>query len=240
MQARQEITLSGFCLSQHATAPNVDTRWTYTSYDSSYYKSKAFAKYRTDSAFLFPYFLTPKSYFVGEEEYVQHVFVPQEAARERATLKLERVHIVSHVWVNGEEATSLYRSEQVGSGCRSLGAPHRYDVTGLLKPGQDNEIKIHIDNRLANVPVGSNSYSVSDNDQGNWNGFIGQARIILQPQTCLYTDALQIYPDIQNQQAEVVCRLGKGAGKAEKVRLQLETEAGSVVQDIVLTGDSQA
>lgn len=240
MQARQEITLSGFCLSQHATAPNVDTRWTYTPYDSSYYKSKAFAKYRTDSAFLFPYFLTPKSYFVGEEEYIQHVFVPKDATLQRATLELERVHIVSHVWVNGEEATSLYRSEQVGLGCRSLGAPHRYDVTGLLKAGQDNEIKIHIDNRLTNVPVGSNSYSVSDNDQGNWNGFIGQARIILQPQTCLYTDASQIYPDVSTRQAEVVCRLGKGAGKAEKVRLQLETEAGSVVQDIVLTGDSQA
>ena len=107
MQARQEITLSGFCLSQHATAPNVDTRWTYTPYDSSYYKSKAFAKYRTDSLFLFPYFLTPKSYFVGEEEYVQHVFVPKDATQQRATLELERVHIVSHVWVNGRRHIPL-------------------------------------------------------------------------------------------------------------------------------------
>ena len=239
MQARQEISLSGFCLSPQAKAPDVNTRWTYTSYDSSYYKSKAFAKYRTDSAFLFPYFLTPRTYFVGEEVYNQHFFVPAEASGQRATLELERVHIVSHVWVNGVEASSLYKSADVGLGCRSLGAPHRYDLTGLLRAGQDNEISIRIDNRLTHVPVGSNSYSVSDNDQGNWNGFIGHARIVLQPRTSLLSDALQVFPDVEHRQAEVICRIGKGEGKSEKVRLLLETEAGQVTQDVVLEADSQ-
>ena len=240
LQARQQISLSGFCLSSQAVPPTIDTHWTYTSYDSSYYKSPVFESYRSDSNFLFPYFLTPRTRFVGQEEYVQRVHIPSDWKEKRITLELERVHIVSHVWVNGQEAQSLFRSAEVGKGCRSLAAPHRYDLTGLILPGQENELRFIIDNRLDLVPVGSNSYSVSDNDQGNWNGFVGEAKLLAQSSLCLLSDELQVYPHLLDHSAEVVLQLGKSSGKkSEKVQLRLTTEAGTETYPIELQRDSQ-
>ena len=207
-----------------------------------------FAPYRKDSSLAIPYFLTPKTYFVGEETYEQSCFIPKDWKGQRVTLSLERVHIVSHVWVNGVEANSLYSSIEVGKGCRSLAAPHQYDLTELIKPGQDNQLRIVVDNRLINVPVGSNSYSVSDNDQGNWNGFVGEAKLIAQPAISIIESSLQVYPQVETSSAEIVMRISRSQSstsgnltnnKPIPLLLNLETEAGKVAYPIQLERDSQ-
>lgn len=237
------IDLQSYKLSDKATPPNVHTQWTYRTYDESFYKQERFAPYRSDSSILLPYFLTPERYYVGEDTYVQQVAIPEDWADQAITLELERVHIISHLYVNGTEARSLYEAPEVGLGCRSLGTPHRYDLTGKLLPGQMNEIRISVDNRLDSVPVGCNSYSVSDNDQGNWNGFIGKARIIAQPKNRLLYDQTQVYPHIADHSAAVHLRLGRqkqtGNGKPEKFKLRLQTEAGIIESTVMLQRDSQ-
>lgn len=240
MLSAQIVDLPANQLSRQAVAPNQHTHWTYQAYDNLFYKHSRYEAYRTDSSVLIPYFLTPNKRFVGEESYVETVEIPQEWEDHPVTLFLERVHIVSHVWVNGVEARSLYVSPQVEQGCRSLGAPHRYDLTGLLQAGEKNELRIVVDNRLEHVPVGCNSYSVSDNDQGNWNGFVGLARLIVQPDNRLLYDQTQIYPNVSSQSAKIRLRLGMKSNKPEKLKLQLSTEAGKVVQPIELTADSQS
>lgn len=239
--ANHIINLPTDQLSGKATPPNVHTQWTYRTYDDSFYKHSRFAEYRSDTSILIPYFLTPERYYVGEDDYLQKVEIPAEWTDQVVTLELERVHIISHVYVNGTEARSLYPTPQVGLGCRSLGAPHRYDLTGLLLPGQTNEIRISIDNRLDSVPVGCNSYSVCDNDQGNWNGYIGKARLIAQPKTRLIYDATQVYPHVDQQTATVKLCLGKNASiaKSEKLKVRLQTEAGVIESPIVVQRDSQ-
>lgn len=240
MLATQVIQMPGFQLASQATPPNVHTKWTYRQYDDSFFRNQCYDSYRSDSSIMMPYFLTPQKYFVGQEDYVQHIDIPADWQEQIVTLFLERVHIVSHVCVNGVEARSLYSAPQVGLGCRSLGAPHRYDLTGLLQPGQQNELRITVDNRLTDVPVGCNSYSVSDDDQGNWNGYIGRAELIAQPTSRLIYDATQIWPNIETQTASIMLRLGHRCTKTEKLQLRLTTEAGQVTRPIVLSTDSQS
>lgn len=239
VQAQQVIELPGYQMAAQAVKPNVKTQWTYRPYDNSFYDQSRFAAYRSDTSIQIPYFLTPQTYFVGEESRVQQVSIPADWQDRVVTLELERVHIVSHVYVNGVEARSLYHASEVGMGCRSLGAPHRYDLTGLVKAGENNELRIVVDNSLKSVPVGCNSYSVSDDDQGNWNGYVGHVRLMAQPASRLIYDATQIYPVVKEERATVQLLLGKGIGKPEKLKLRIQSEAGTIDQPVILSGDSQ-
>ena len=239
VQAREEIALKGFRLATQAEAPTARTEWTYECYSKEFMTNPIYAQYHADSAFLMTDFLTPKTYFVGEESYTEVVSVPEEWADRIVTLAIERVHIVSHVFVNGVEATALAKTPQVGKGCRSLAAPHRYDLTGLMHAGGQDTLRIVVDNRLADVPVGRSSYSVSDNDQGNWNGFIGEVKLIGQESTRLVDGETLIVPNVAEQRATVRLMLGWRGKKAEKVRLRLRTEAGTVEQPVILARDSQ-
>lgn len=239
-QARQVLDLPGFCLATQATAPNVHTPWTYVKYNDVFFRDDRFAPYRTDSSIVMPYFLTPRNCFLGEESRIQLVETPVDWKNQILTLELERVHIISHVYVNGVEAQSLCRNSQVGKGSRSLATPHKYDLTGLLRPGCTDTLRISIDNRLDSVPVGNGAYSVSDNDQGNWNGYIGRAQITAQPTTRLLYDATQVYPEVDAQQAIIRLKLGKRGPNPEKLKLRAQCESGTVELPIVLTADSQS
>lgn len=238
-QARQVLDLPGFRLASQATAPNVHTPWTYVKYNDVFFQDGRFAPYRTDSTCVMPYFLTPKNYYIGEESHTELINTPAAWQDQVLTLELERVHVISHVYVNGIEAQSLTHCSQVGKGCRSLGAPHQYDLSGLLRSGCTDTLRISIDNRLDSVPVGNAAYSVSDNDQGNWNGYIGRARIIAQSATHLLYEATQVYPEVASQTATVRLSLGKRSDKPEKVQLRLQTEAGTLDCPVALTADSQ-
>lgn len=253
IQARQVVDLSGFYLSQKALPPTIDTQWAYQCYDSSYYKDKWYEPYRSAQNYLNPHFLTPKTYFVGDDDYVFTVDVPADWKDQIVTLHLERVHIKSHVWVNGVEATALYHSPAMDKGCRSLAAPHEYDLTGLVKAGKPNEIRINVSNTLDLVPVGHNSYSLSDDDQGNWNGIIGRVEISAVPQTHIVAHQTRIFTDVDQSLARAYINIcvgqnqdnkkgekqeGSKAQKPQKLTLRLQTEAGEVTIPFIADSDT--
>ena len=149
---------------------SVKTPWTGSLYDSSYYFNPFMEKYRVEGQMKFPFFLTPERHYVGAAWYRRRVYVPAEWKDRRITLFLERPHIETTVYVNGQSV-----GHQL-----SLSTPHRYDVTSLLKTGTSNEILIRVYNGIENVCVGQDSHSVTDQTQGNWNGIVG--RIELQAQ----------------------------------------------------------
>jgi hypothetical protein len=248
IQARQVIDLSGSWLSTQAEAPTVSTKWTYQPYSSFYEKDARFEPFRTEgSPVLNPYIMTPTQLFVGEEDYVREFEVPAEWEHQQVTLFLERVHIKSRVFINGVEASSLYVCPEMGKGCRSLGAPHQYDVTGLLKPGQTNRLLVKVSNTMDQVPMSKNSYSVSDNCQGNWNGVVGTIRFVAQPAIRLqYTDT-RIFPDVAAQEARVQVMLRYGTqykkgkplpAKPQKLTLRFRSEAGEKTFPVLLEADS--
>ena len=176
------VMLPGSMLTNGKGDPvSVKTQWTGSLYDSSFYFNPYMEKYRQEGQRVgdqgagmgqmkFPFFLTPERHYVGAAWYHKRVYVPAEWSDRRITLYLERPHIETTVYVNGEPV-----GHQL-----SLSTPHRYDVTSQIKTGASNEILIRVYNGIENVCVGQDSHSVTDQTQGNWNGIVG--RIELQAQ----------------------------------------------------------
>ena len=168
------------------------TQWTGSLYDSSYYFNPYMEKYRQEGQMKFPFFLTPERHFVGAAWYRKRVYIPRDWYDRRVTLFLERPHIETKAYVNGNE---------VGREM-SLSTPHRYDITPYIKPGVVNEIFIRVYNGIENVCVGQDSHSVTDQTQGNWNGIIG--RMELQAQwNQLSIERVKIIPDIHQNRVTV-------------------------------------
>ena len=158
------VMLPGSLLTNGKGDPvTVDTRWTGSTYDSSYYFNPWMEQYRREGNVKFPFFLTPEKHYVGKAWYKRSVYVPRDWRNKNVTLFLERPHIETIVYINGREVGLQ----------RSLSTPHQYDVTRFLVPGSRNTIAVCVYNGIENVCVGQDSHSVTDQTQGNWNGITG-------------------------------------------------------------------
>ena len=143
------------------------TLWTGSLYDSSFYFNPYMAKYRVEGQMKFPFFLTPDRHYTGCAWYRRTVYVPADNQHQQVTLYLERPHIETTVYINGQEV-----GHQM-----SLSVPHCYDVTRFLRFGASNTIAICVYNGIENVCVGQDSHSVTDQTQGNWNGITGRIEL---------------------------------------------------------------
>ena len=203
------VMLPGSMLTNGKGMPvSTKTQWTGSLYDSSFYFNPYMEKYRheshpsavaADGAGLvkFPFFLTPARHYVGKAWYRRQVYVPQSWKDQRITLFLERPHIETTVWVNGQPV-----GHQM-----SLSTPHRYDVTKQVRLGQKNEIVICVYNGIENVCVGQDSHSVTDQTQGNWNGIVG--RLELQAQwNRVNISRVRVFPDAARRRVRVSVELG--------------------------------
>lgn len=66
----------------------VDTKWTGSLYDSSFYFNPYMEKYRKAGEMKFPFFLTPGKHYVGNAWYEKTVFVPKTWKKQRIYLYL--------------------------------------------------------------------------------------------------------------------------------------------------------
>ena len=193
------------------------TPWTGSLYDSSYYYNPYMEKYRREGQLKLPFFLTPDRHYVGEAWYKKTVYIPRNWSDRRVTLFLERAHIETTAWVNGQEAGHQ----------ASLSTPHRFDVTQLLKPGERNEIVLRVYNGTETVGVGQDSHSVTDQTQGNWNGVVG--RIELQAQwKQLGIRQVVVRPDFRRHVITVHVELYNHAGGVHLANAQLQPMQGSM------------
>lgn len=169
---------------------SVDTKWVGSLYDSSYFYNPYMAKYRQPGKDMkLSFFLTPDKHYVGKAWYKKTVQLPEDDAVPMYTLYLERPHITTEVWVNGEK---------VNGNQNSLSVPHEFYLYGLLKPGE-NTIAICVDNDPETVKVGQDSHSVTDQTQGDWNGIVGKME--LRPFNSI--DVVKVYPDVDSRTARV-------------------------------------
>lgn len=119
--------------------------------------------------------------YVGAAWYFRDVELTETSGDRRITLMLERVMFQSSVWVNG-----VFAGRQ-----DSLSAPHRFDLSALLRPGR-NRLSVRIDNRdIQRLGIHPSAYT--DETQTIWNGIIG--RIELQFGSPVYPDGLQLFPE---------------------------------------------
>ena len=162
----------------------VNTKWTSSLYDSSFYFNPYMARYRQAGQMKFPFFLTPDKHYVGNAWYERTVMVPKQWKGQPVMLYLERPHIETTVMVNGQ---------RVGHQ-QSLSVPHVYDVTPYIKYGKPNQLTIQVYNGIENVCVGQDSHSVTDQTQGNWNGIVGKIELRQGP----HIWRKRVVPDMQN------------------------------------------
>ena len=173
----------------------VSTKWVGSLYDSSYFYNPYLKKYRRPDNMKLTFFLTPDKHYVGVAWYNKTVTLQNiDKVNNRYRLFIERPHIQTTVYVNGEE---------VGSD-RSLCVAHQFDVTDYVKKGE-NVISIRIDNRPETVNVGQDSHSITDQTQGDWNGIVG--RMELQTIPAVYVDQLKVIPDVEKKKAKVIARI---------------------------------
>ena len=167
----------------------VNTRWIGSLYDSSYFYNPKMEKYRVAGQMKFPFFLTPDKQYVGHAWYKRTVKVPKSWKGGPVTLFLERPHIETTVYVNGQEV-----GHQM-----SLSVPHQFDIARYVKYGKDNTIEIRIYNGIENVCVGQDSHSVTDQTQGDWNGIAGSIELRNEP----IIWRKRVEPDVANHSAKI-------------------------------------
>lgn len=208
-----EIQLPGSMLTRgKGDRVTAETQWISSLYDSSFFYSPVMEKYRQPDNFKATFFLTPDRHYVGVAWYNRTVDVPADfmVSGSRYLLYLERPHIETTLYVNGQKAGRQ----------NSLCVPHEYDVTSWLKPGR-NQLSLRIDNRLDVAPVGQDSHSVTDQTQGDWNGVVG--RIELRRVSATRIVQTDVYPNVKDSEAKVRYIVEGKAG--ETIRLTLKADA---------------
>ncbi len=216
--------------------PSVNTVWTGSLYDSSYFHNPYMKKYQTEDNFKLPFFLTPDRHYEGVAWYRRKVTIPKEMKGQRIMLCLERPHIISTLFINNREVGSR----------NSLCVAHEYDITDYVSAGQTATVAIRIDNDHRKVGVGQDSHSVTDQTQGNWNGIVGRMEIQALPAT--HIAQVDVFPDAGRMEVSAKVTIVRGSRKAEKVTLHLhpsqKMHAGTtssffgMVKDIVLDKDT--
>jgi hypothetical protein len=169
----------------------LNTKWTGSIYDSSFFFQPRLAKFRRPDNLKIPFWLTPLKYYVGVAWYQKEIVVPANWTAKNIILFLERTHIITRVWLDDKE---------MEGSLNSLSTPHEYDLGKLLSPGK-HRITLRIDNRIKDVNVGPDSHSVSDHTQGNWNGVIG--KMLLEAKPSVTIEDIQVYPDLRNKSAQL-------------------------------------
>ncbi|MEG8947009.1 exo-beta-1,4-galactosidase [Rosettibacter firmus] len=192
--------------------PSLDTKWTGSIYDSSWFFRPDMAKYRQKDNLKFPFWLTPNKHYIGVAWYQKEIEIPGNWEGRKIELFLERPHWETTVWID---------SIKIGMQ-NSLSTPHRYDLSKILKPGK-HTITIRVDNRIKEINVGPDSHSITDQTQGNWNGIVGD--LYLRATSPVNFDDIKLYPDINNKSVRIVFVVNNITEENKTIRLKVEAES---------------
>ncbi len=202
----QSIELPGSLAEQYlGNDVTVNTHWTGNMWnDSAWYTDKTMEQYRQPGNVKVSFWLTPNKEFYGPAWYRREIEIPESWQENHIHLFLERPHWETMLWVNGQKV-----------GLRNtLGTPHEYDLTEFLKVGS-NQLTIRVDNRIKSINPGLDAHSISDNTQSNWNGIVGQMKLVSLPKISLAE--VQVYPDMQKKQVTVKAQISGMTDKDEAV-----------------------
>lgn len=210
------------------------TSWTGEIVDRSWFTEDRWASYRQPGNIKVPFWLQPEKHYVSAAWYRREIEIPEAWGGRRVVLTLERAHIRTTVFLDGREAGSR----------DSLAAPHVYDLGCRLAPGR-HHLAIRVDNRL-HVDVGSNSSSVTDHTQTNWNGIIG--RLELTAGSPVWIDDAQVFPDIARKSVRIRVAIGNATGRAGRgilsagdqgVEAAWDGTGGTAELDVPLGGEAK-
>jgi hypothetical protein len=87
----------------------LQTKWTASIYDSSFFFQSRLEKFRQPDNYKVPFWLTPQKYYLGAAWYQKDIVILL-AGRETGALYIERVHIRSAIWLDGKRIDSFQNS----------------------------------------------------------------------------------------------------------------------------------
>lgn len=203
----EEVTLPGSMMTnKKGAAVNLETKWTGSLFDSTFYKTDKYAAYHTAENFKIPFFLQPNSYYTGVAWYQRDIEIPSEWDQKVVGMYLERCHWETRVWVD---------DKSVGMQ-NALGTPHYFDLTEFLTPGS-HRISIRVDNAIRDIDPGENSHSLSDQTQGNWNGIVGD--MYLEAKSNIHCSRIDVYPNLKEKSLQAKLYIRNQSGKQRKIEL---------------------
>jgi hypothetical protein len=203
------IQLPGSLPSQGIGDPvTVDTKWTGSIFDRSYFTKPEYAEYRRPGNIKVPFWLQPGSYYVGVAWYQRDIDIPGSWQGDRVVLTLERPHWKTTVWLDGSACGTN----------DSLSVAHIHDLGCPVQPGR-HTLTIRVDNTLE-PNIGENSHSVTDHSQGNWNGIVGSIEIFRTAP--VWIDDLQVFPRIKDRVAVVRGRIATANGQKLPAKVRIE------------------
>jgi hypothetical protein len=188
-------------------AVTVDTRWTGSIFDKSWFTAPEYAPFRQPGYVRVPFWLQPGTHYVGAAWFQRDLDVPDSWKGLRLVLTLERPHWKTTVWLD---------DRKVGSN-DALSVAHAYDLGTEVGTGR-HALTVRVDNSL--VPdIGENSSSVTDHSQGNWNGIVGG--IDLAATAPVWIDDLQVFPRVRDRVAVVRGRVAAAHGRGPPASVRL-------------------
>lgn len=132
--------------------------------------------------------------YMGPAWYQREISIPKEWEGKRIFMYFERVHWLSSIVVDNKEISSI----------DYISVPHNHDLTEYLKPGKKHLITVCIDNRYQ-YDTHKWDHAHTEFTQINWNGILGDMKLIaVDP---IYTDDLQVYPNIKDKSVYVKMKI---------------------------------
>ncbi len=177
----------------------------------SWFEDENYKPYLSDDKFRYPFWLISDYHYVGAAWYQKEVIIPEDWNGKNIELFLERCHWETQVWINDN-----YVGLQ-----NALGVAHRYNVGMYLQAGK-NKITVCVDNRVKDIKVGYDAHSVSDNTQSNWNGIVGELKLI--QKDALFISNVQIFPDVKNKTARLEIKIKNDTGGLQSGGLKISAE----------------
>lgn len=153
--------------------------------------------------------------FVGAAWYQREIRIPDQWEGKHVELFLERVMFESRVWVDGVEAGMQ----------DSLSTPHRFSLSGLMRPGRTHTLTIRVDNREFHQ-IGTYSSAYTDATQTIWNGIVG--RIELHAIPLIHLKNVDIYPDVDTGVTRVKVKMANMMEAGAQVRLSISDAPGFI------------
>ncbi|MCK7555915.1 beta-galactosidase [Chitinophaga sedimenti] len=184
--------------------PSIRTPWIGERGTERFLQQDKYKPYYPDDNFKFPFWLTPKKYYVGPVWFQKDINIPEGWRNKHIELKLERCH-----W-----GTTVYADGQYVGADSSLATAHVYDLSRLT-PGK-HRLTVRVDNRYL-TEVGINAHSASDQTQGTWNGIAGD--MLLEVKEKDFIKQVQLYPDLAGKQVRVSVKLARPAVAGQQLLL---------------------
>lgn len=201
------IVLPGSMASNGLGDPiTLETIWTGGMRDPNWFTDPNYAPYFHPEDVRMPYWLQPEKKYTGAAWYQKSFTIPEKWNHQAIKIFLERVHWESTIWID---------NELIGSQ-NSLGTPHEYWINPGLKPGL-HLLTIRVDNRMKAVDVGWDSHSVSDHTQSNWNGMVGELKII--PVPAIRIQDVRINSSIEDRTVKVSGNIFNSEKTTNQVKL---------------------